>query len=554
MKERTKNAVSTTDPCKLCTPLGAALAFHGIEGGMCLLHGSQGCSTYIRRYLISHFKEPIDIASTNFSEHSAVFGGHDNFFHAVDNLSDQYAPSFIGVATTCLAETMGEDLSQYLAEQKRRSKSVELVTVSTPSYKGTHADGFHMAVKSLIETLGFPGQGSNTNSPEKNPAQLVLFPGMISPADLRGLKALVASFSISTVLIPDISETLDGGQWTDYQPIPQGGTPVQAIKQVRQAQFWIELGGVLSHAPSTAGTVLQERGNVCGLRLGLPIGIRSTDLLIKGLCDAFDCQIPPEVASQRGRLIDAYSDAHKVLSGLSAAVYGEEDLVVGMVGFLSEVGIQVTLAASGGASGKLTQALENCVSPDSSRRLNLALQKRPLGFVFQDLALFPQLDGTQKFALCSQRPSLGQRTVVVITLADHFVLHFAKDAGKNIRGITTSAQRLLLSYPWPGNVRELENVLQRAVILSDSEYIQTNHLPPSLNAPSEGRIEIGGKLEAKVEAVEYQMLLEALRKTQGNVTEAAQLLGLTKRVASLRMQKYGLSYKTFRKQQAQEGA
>ena len=64
----------STNPCKLCTPLGACLAFKGIAGTVPLLHGSQGCATYIRRYLISHFREPIDIASTNFSEDSAVFG------------------------------------------------------------------------------------------------------------------------------------------------------------------------------------------------------------------------------------------------------------------------------------------------------------------------------------------------------------------------------------------------------------------------------------------------------------------------------------------------
>ncbi len=156
--------------------------------------------------------------------------------------------------------------------------------------------------------------------------------------------------------------------------------------------------------------------------------------------------------------------------------------------------------------------------------------------LYYRLAVFPLL-----------LPPLRERGADIITLADHFVVKFAQETGKTIRGITTGAQRLLLRYGWPGNVRELENVLQRAVILSDSDYIHTNHLPPSLNAPSEDRFEVGNKLEAKVEAVEYQMLLEALRKTKGNVTEAAKLLGLTKRVASLRMQKYNLNYKDFRK-------
>ena len=74
-----KHCTATRNPCKLCTPLGACLAFRGIEGAIPFLHGSQGCGTYIRRYLISHFREPIDIAASNFSEESAIFGGASNF-------------------------------------------------------------------------------------------------------------------------------------------------------------------------------------------------------------------------------------------------------------------------------------------------------------------------------------------------------------------------------------------------------------------------------------------------------------------------------------------
>lgn len=71
VKEKTFTA--TRNACKLCTPLGASIAFKGIEGCVPLIHGSQGCATYIRRYLISHYKEPVDIASTNFTEESAIF-------------------------------------------------------------------------------------------------------------------------------------------------------------------------------------------------------------------------------------------------------------------------------------------------------------------------------------------------------------------------------------------------------------------------------------------------------------------------------------------------
>ena len=71
----------TQNACKFCTPLGACLAFRGVESTIPFLHGSQGCATYIRRYLISHFKEPIDIASSSFDESTAVFGGEENLLY-----------------------------------------------------------------------------------------------------------------------------------------------------------------------------------------------------------------------------------------------------------------------------------------------------------------------------------------------------------------------------------------------------------------------------------------------------------------------------------------
>ncbi|MEI8195605.1 MAG: nitrogenase component 1, partial [Phycisphaerae bacterium] len=150
--------VATQNACKLCAPLGAAVVFRGIQGAMPLLHGSQGCSTYIRRYLISHFKEPIDIASSNFSEASAVFGGGKDLHTALRNITKSYQPELIGIASTCLSETMGDDVGMYLKQYSpptptEAAESPALVHVSTPSYAGTHMDGFHATVRAVTETL-----------------------------------------------------------------------------------------------------------------------------------------------------------------------------------------------------------------------------------------------------------------------------------------------------------------------------------------------------------------------------------------------------------------
>ena len=75
MNKTASSYVSTTNACKLCKPLGACLAFRGIEGAVPFLHGSQGCATYMRRYIISHFREPMDIASSSLGEKHAIYGG-----------------------------------------------------------------------------------------------------------------------------------------------------------------------------------------------------------------------------------------------------------------------------------------------------------------------------------------------------------------------------------------------------------------------------------------------------------------------------------------------
>ncbi|NTV90201.1 MAG: nitrogen fixation protein NifN, partial [Clostridiales bacterium] len=104
------------NPCKMCMPMGAVLAFKGVENSMAMLHGSQGCSTYIRRHLSEHYNEPLDVGSSSLSEEGTVYGGERNLKSGLENLIKTYAPSVIGVATTCLAETIGEDINRFTAE------------------------------------------------------------------------------------------------------------------------------------------------------------------------------------------------------------------------------------------------------------------------------------------------------------------------------------------------------------------------------------------------------------------------------------------------------
>jgi Nif-specific regulatory protein len=144
-------------------------------------------------------------------------------------------------------------------------------------------------------------------------------------------------------------------------------------------------------------------------------------------------------------------------------------------------------------------------------------------------------------------PPLRDRASDVILLADHFVTHSAAELGKDVKRISTPALNMLMAYHWPGNVRELENVIERAVILSDDGVIHGYNLPPSLQTSAETGTSFGCGLEAKIQAVEYEMIVEALKNHNGNTTEAAKDLGLTRRILGLRMEKYNINYRTYRR-------
>jgi len=105
---------------------------------------------------------------------------------------------------------------------------------------------------------------------------------------------------------------------------------------------------------------------------------------------------------------------------------------------------------------------------------------------------------------------------------------------------------MLLVYFWPGNVRELENVIERAVILSEDNVIHGYNLPLSLQTPILSSTAFKSSLEAKLETIEYEMIVEALTNHKGNMSMAAKELGLTRRMLGLRMSKFGLNYKKYR--------
>ncbi len=344
------NFVSTRNACKLCTPLGACLVFRGIEGCVPLLHGSQGCATYVRRYLISHFKEPVDVASSNFAEQSAIFGGGENFRTGLRNVIDSYHPKAVGIATTCLSETIGDDVAMFLHEFRKAHAGSELPHIlhaSTPSYSGTHAEGFTRAVRAALEAIAQPGPRQR---------HVNLLPGMISPEDVRHLRRICEDFGLDATILPDYSDSLDGGIWETYRKIPEGGTPIERIARSGSARATIEFAS-LAEAGTTGGAWLERQFEVANHVLPLPVGVRATDRFFDLLVELTGREMPQRYRKRRARLIDAYVDGHKYVSGRRAVVYGEEQFVLAIASMLGEIGVVPVLCATGARSGRLADSL-----------------------------------------------------------------------------------------------------------------------------------------------------------------------------------------------------
>ena len=139
-------------------------------------------------------------------------------------------------------------------------------------------------------------------------------------------------------------------------------------------------------------------------------------------------------------------------------------------------------------------------------------------------------------------PLLRERGNDIILLADRFVLKYSKEQGKIVKRISTPALDALLAYHWPGNVRELENCIERSVLLANGDAIEINHLPPSLQMKSrEGQKKENDKLSALIDAQQRALIVDALKETNGNQSQAAKILGTTKRIIQYKIQKLGVN-------------
>jgi nitrogenase molybdenum-cofactor synthesis protein NifE len=329
---------ATVNPQKNSPALGATLAYLGVDRMLGLLHGAQGCSTFIRLQLSRHFKESIALNSTAMSEDAAIFGGWENLKKGIGRAVEKFRPGVVGVMTSGLTETMGDDVRsaivQFRAERPEHA-GVPVVWASTPDYCGSLQEGYAAAVEAVLGTLAEGG--------ERIPNQVNLVPGAhLTPADVEEAKGLLEAFGLEVLTVPDVANALDGHIDDVVSPLSTGGVPVERIRTAGRSAATIYVGDSLGRA----ARALEASFGVPAYGFTSLTGLAEVDALVATLSAITGRPVPETLRRARARLLDAMADSHYQLGRKKVALALEADHLKSMVRFLAGMGCEIQAAIS----------------------------------------------------------------------------------------------------------------------------------------------------------------------------------------------------------------
>jgi len=326
-KEVYERSALRINPCKTCQPVGAMFCALGVARCMPHSHGSQGCCSYHRTVLSRHFKEPAIATSSSFTEGASVFGGRSNINTSVRNIFDIYNPDIIAVHTTCLSETIGDDLTSYIMDMDI-PEGKQVVHTNTPSYVGSHITGFSNMMCGFMNYL--------TKKTGTGTGKTAVFPGWVNPGDVRELRRIAQLMGNDTVFFPDHTGVFDAPMTGRYEMYPEGGTTVEEIRSLGDSRRLIALGEIIGAEPAE---LLRKKWRVDYDLLPLPVGVRFTDQYILALQRCSMADVPKELEAERGSLIDLMLDCSAYTHDKAVAVFGDPDIVTGLTSLLLELGM-----------------------------------------------------------------------------------------------------------------------------------------------------------------------------------------------------------------------
>lgn len=330
------------NPLKVSQPVGASLAFLGLNRSLPLMHGSQGCTAFGKVFFVRHFREPIPLQTTAMDQVSSIMGADENVVEALRTLSDKSKPDIIGLVTTGLSETQGTDILRTVKEFRAAHPEfagVAVVPVNTPDYLGCLESGFALAVEALIRTLVPASDCAGRRPKQVN----VLASAMLTPGDIEAIKEWVEAFGLRPVVVPDIGDSLDGHLVeAEYSALTIGGTPRVEIEALGESAATLVVGPSLAKAAD----ILKERTGVPDFRFTGLMGLDDCDAFTQALAEISGREVPAKVERQRAQLQDAMVDSHFMLGFARIALAADPDLLGMQVRFLRGMGAEVVAAVS----------------------------------------------------------------------------------------------------------------------------------------------------------------------------------------------------------------
>lgn len=325
----------TINPAKTCQPIGALYAALGINKCLPYSHGSQGCCSYHRSHLTRHFKEPVMAATSSFTEGASVFGGQPNLLEGLNTAFTVYNPDIIAVHTTCLSETIGDDIPQIVGEANRQKLVPEgkfVIHANTPSYVGSHVVGFANMCTAMAKYFAVPIDAKPRSTDTR---QINIVPGFVDPSDMRELRRLTEATGFAATIFPDTSGVMDTPQTGHHVFYPEGGVTVEQLQNLGRGVATLGLGYWASRA---AAVEVETRANVPREVLDLPIGIGATDRFIGKLAFRGGV-IPKAMEVERGQLVDLMVDTQQHFYGKKVAIFGDPDHVLALTEYCRDLGM-----------------------------------------------------------------------------------------------------------------------------------------------------------------------------------------------------------------------
>ena len=361
-KEILEREALTINPAKTCQPVGAMYAALGVHGCLPHSHGSQGCCSYHRSALTRHYKDPIMAGTSSFTEGSSVFGGQSNLLQAIANIFTIYNPDLIAVHTTCLSETIGDDMTQIVQKAVDEGKVPEdkkVIYCNTPSYVGSHVTGFSNMVGGIVRGLAdASGQAKD---------QVNIIPGGVEPSDMREIKRIATAMGITTVLFPDTSDVVDTPQTGKFEMYPAGGVTREEMATTGDSKVTLALG---SWASEDGAKLLNTKFKVPYKAIDIPIGLSATDRFVQELAKAGDVKVPEYFITERGRLVDVITDMSSYFYGKKVALFGDPDQLIPLVEFLLDLNMVPKHIVSGTPGKKFIRRIKE-IAGDKFEEMNV---------------------------------------------------------------------------------------------------------------------------------------------------------------------------------------